>query len=108
MIYYDRIFRHRTDLLRPEYTANGKYKLGGVMLGDRCGDGTKYIRVTILNCSHRCINDRFSGQSIPRKTELWPTFCIMEWTGVLELVWPVRAFKVKVARTLRDPGKIRK
>ncbi len=28
MIDDDRIFRHRTDLLRPEYIANGKHKLG--------------------------------------------------------------------------------
>src|SRR5258708_26478371 len=84
---------------------NGKEQVR-VLLRHRRRKSTKYSRVAILNCSHRGINDRFSGQSVPRKTELWPAFSVMERTGVMELFRPMRAFKVKFARTLRDPGTI--
>src|SRR3984893_15394716 len=89
MINHDRILRQRTDLLRPEYTTNGKHKLCGLMLCYSRHDRTKYLRVAILNGSHRGINDRFSGQSVPWKTELWPAFSVMERTGVMELFRPM-------------------
>src|SRR5258708_11827656 len=77
------------------------------MFGDGSCDSAEEIGVANLNCSHRGINDRFSGQSIPRKREIQSAFTDMERTCVVELVRPMRAFKVKLPRTLCDPGAIR-
>src|SRR5258708_35714642 len=77
------------------------------MFGDGSCDSAEEIRVANLNCSHRGINDRFSGQSIPGKREIQSAFTVMERTCVMELVRPMRAFKVKFPRTLCDPGAIR-
>src|SRR5260370_18232219 len=78
MINHDRIFRHRTDLLRPEYIANGKHKLCRLMLWDSRHDRTKYMRVAILNSSHLAITDRLPGQSVPRNNHLSPPFTIID------------------------------
>src|SRR5258708_22375485 len=77
------------------------------MFWDGSCDSAEEIRVAHLNCSHRGINDWFSGQSIPRKREIQSAFTVMEWTCVMELVRPMRAFKVKFPRTLCDPVAIR-
>src|SRR5258708_22892083 len=65
------------------------------------------MRVASLNCCDRGINDRFSGQSIPRKREIQSAFTVMARTCVMELVRPMCAFKVKFPMTLCDPGAIR-
>src|SRR5258706_14752593 len=67
-------------------------------------DSPQDIRVANLNCSHRGINDGFSRQLIPRKREIWSAFTIVERTSIVELLRPMRAFKVKFPRTLCDPG----
>ena len=43
---------------------------------------------------------------VPRKSELSLPFSVMKRAGVMELSRPMRAFKIKFARTLRDPGTI--
>src|SRR5258708_4068966 len=57
--------------------------------------------------SRRCINDGFSRQLVPRKREIKSSFAVMERTCVVELLRPMRVFKVKFPRTLCDPGAIR-
>src|SRR5258707_5175453 len=70
-------------------------------------DSPQDIRVANLNCSHRGINDRFSRQLVPRKWKIQSAFTVVERTSIVELLRPMKTFKVKFPRTLCDPGAIR-
>src|ERR1700751_2799030 len=73
------------------------------MFGRSSSNGTKDIDSTIQNSAHRSVNHWLAGQLFPRELHFLAALAVMEWTGVIELRRPIRAFKVEGLRSLSNP-----
>src|SRR5258708_33731889 len=97
----------RSDLFRIDVIADGKHELKPFPLRGRCSNRAKDVGQAVHKCSHRRINDRLSGQSLPWEIDIDAAATIVERPGMVELRWPMRTFEVKFPRTLCDPGQLR-
>src|SRR5258708_34142758 len=99
----DGIVWQRLDLIRIESRTDGKHKLHSRTSPDRLGNSTEHGFEAVLQCSHRGVNERLTGQAIPRKIRLDPAAAVVKWTGVAELWGPVKPLQVKLLWRLRQP-----
>src|SRR6516164_3825682 len=95
LLYDDGIVRHRPDLPRIHLVAHGKHKLQTFMLGQGSHNGAEDINPAIQDRAHRSVYQGFAGYSFPREIDVLSAFTVMEWTGVMELCRPMRAFEVE-------------
>src|SRR5258708_32536961 len=93
----------RSDLFRIDVIANGKHELKPFPLRGRCSNRAKDVGQAVHKCSHRRINDRLSGQSLPWEIDIDAADTIVERPGMVELRWPMRTFKAKFPSTFRYP-----
>ena len=66
----------------------------------------KNVGHTVLQCSHRCVDERFSSQSFPWEFDIYAAMSVMKWSGVTQLGRPMRALEIELFRDLGESGEL--
>jgi hypothetical protein len=66
----------------------------------------KNVGHTVLQCSHRCVDERFSSQSFPWEFDIYAAMSVVKWYGVTQLGRPMRALEIELFRDLGEPGEL--
>src|SRR5258708_4331068 len=107
MLDEDGVAREGSDLFWIELIANGKHELKPFVFGGRCNNRSIDVGQTVQHCSHRSIDERLSGQPLPWEIDIDAAGAIVERSGVVELLRPMRTFEIELPGSLGDPGQTR-